>query len=203
MDYVNHWNSLYSSKKLEEVSWYQKIPQTSLDFIFDANLSKDDAIIDIGGGDSFLVDTLINAGFTNLTVLDISKLAIDRAKVRLGNNAKKVKWIVCDVRNFTSKKKYVLWHDRAVFHFMKNSRDIKEYYSALLSRIVESSTVVLGTFSENGPDRCCALDVCKYSINDLSLLFSKDFSLIKGENTLHKTPIGLTQAFTFVSLIKN
>ena len=203
MDYVNHWNSLYSSKKLEEVSWYQKIPQTSLDFIFGANLSKDDAIIDIGGGDSFLVDNLINAGFTNLTVLDISKLAIDRAKFRLGNNAKKVKWIVCDVRNFTSKKKYVLWHDRAVFHFMKNSRDIKEYYSALLSRIVESSTVVLGTFSENGPDRCCALDVCKYSINDLSLLFSKDFSLIKGENTLHKTPIGLTQAFTFVSLIKN
>ena len=104
MDYVNHWNSLYSSKKLEEVSWYQKIPQTSLDFIFDANLSKDDAIIDIGGGDSFLVDNLINAGFTNLTVLDISKLAIDRAKFRLGNNAKKVKWIVCDVRNFTSKK---------------------------------------------------------------------------------------------------
>jgi hypothetical protein len=203
MDYVNHWNSLYSSKKLEEVSWYQKIPQTSLDFIFDANLSKDDAIIDIGGGDSFLVDNLINAGFTNLTVLDISKLAIDRAKFRLGNNAKKVKWIVCDVRNFISKKKYVLWHDRAVFHFMKNSRDIKEYYRNLLNRVVDASIVVLGTFSENGPDRCCALDVCKYSINELSLLFSKDFSFTKGENTLHKTPTGLTQAFTFVSLVKN
>jgi hypothetical protein len=86
---------------------------------------------------------------------------------------------------------------------MKNSRDIKEYYRNLLNRVVESSIVVLGTFSENGPDRCCSLDVCKYSINELSLLFSKDFSFTKGENTLHKTPTGLTQAFTFVSLVKN
>ena len=203
MDYINHWNNLYSSKKLEEVSWYQKIPQTSLDFIYKANLSKDDAIIDIGGGDSFLIDNLINDGFTNLTVLDISKLAIDRAKVRLGNDAKKVEWVVCDVKNFISKKKYVLWHDRAVFHFMKNTSDIKEYYSSLLSGIIDSGSVVLGTFSENGPDRCCALDVCKYSINELSLLFSKDFSLTEGKNTLHKTPTGLTQSFTFVSLVKN
>ena len=178
MNYINHWNNLYSSKKLEEVSWYQKTPQTSLDFIYKANLSKVDALIDIGGGDSFLIDNLINDGFTNLTVLDISKVAIDRAKVRLGNNAKKVEWIVCDVKSFISKKKYVLWLDRAVFHFMKNTSNIKEYYSTLLSGIVESSTVVLGTFSENGPDRCCALDVCKYSINELSsnfiLIFSED-----------------------------
>ena len=86
---------------------------------------------------------------------------------------------------------------------MKNTSDIKGYYRNLLSGIVESSTVVLAAFSENGPDRCCALDVCKYSINELSLLFSKDFSLTEGKNTLHKTPTGLTQAFTFVSLVKN
>lgn len=203
MDYINHWNNLYASKKLEELSWFQNIPQTSLDFIYNANLSKDDAIIDVGGGDSFLIDNLINDGFTNLTVLDISKLAIDRAKFRLGNNAKKVEWIVGDVKNFIANKKYALWHDRAVFHFMQNINDIQQYYSSLLRGVLNSSTVVLGTFSENGPDRCCALDVCKYSINELSSLFSKDFSLTEGKNTLHKTPTGLTQAFTFVSLIKN
>ena len=203
MDYINHWNNLYASKKLEELSWFQNIPQTSLDFIYNANLSKDDAIIDVGGGDSFLIDNLINDGFTNLTVLDISKLAIDRAKFRLGNNAKKVEWIVGDVKNFIANKKYALWHDRAVFHFMQNINDIQQYYNSLLRGVLNSSTVVLGTFSENGPDRCCALDVCKYSINELSSLFSKDFSLTEGKNTLHKTPTGLTQAFTFVSLIKN
>jgi len=202
-DFINHWDNLYSSKKIEEVSWYQKSPQTSLDFIYKANIGKDDAIIDIGGGDSFLIDHLINDGFTNLTVLDISKVAIERAKTRLGNKADKVKWITSDIKKFSPKKKYVLWHDRAVFHFMQNTIAIKEYYNNLLKGIAEASTVVLGTFSENGPDRCCSLDICKYSINELSLLFSKDFSLKQGLNTLHKTPAGSTQAFTFVSLVKN
>lgn len=104
-DFINHWDNLYSSKKIEEVSWYQKSPQTSLDFIYKANISKDDAIIDVGGGESFLIDHLIDDGFTNLTVLDISKVAIERAQVRLGDKAGQVEWITSDIKNFSPKKK--------------------------------------------------------------------------------------------------
>ena len=202
MDYVKHWNNLYSSKKLEEVSWYQKKPKISLDFICDANLNKDDAIIDVGGGDSFLIDYLIKDGYTNITVLDISKIAIDRAKSRLGDNAQKVDWIVCDIKDFNPPKKYVLWHDRAVFHFMNNSYDIKKYYNSLLRGVIRSSTLIVGAFSEYGPNRCCDLDVCRYSIQEMSSIFSKDFNLISAKNILHKTPFGSSQDFNFLSFTK-
>ena len=126
-DFINHWDNLYSSKKIEEVSWYQKSPQTSLDFIYKANIGKDDAIIDVGGGDSFLIDHLIDDGFTNLTVLDISKVAIERAKTRLGNKADKVEWVVSDICNFNVSREYALWHDRAVFHFLKEPDETNHY----------------------------------------------------------------------------
>ena len=121
----------------------------------------------------------------------------------MGDNAKKVDWIVCDIKDFNPKKKYDLWHDRAVFHFMKNSNDIQNYYKSLLVGINRSSTVILGTFSEYGPNRCCDLEVCRYSVKEISSLFSKDFTLINAKNTSHKTPFGSSQDFNFVSLSKN
>jgi len=198
-----HWNNIYSSKKLEAVSWYQPIPKTSLDFIINAESSKDDPIIDVGGGDSFLIDNLLKEGFNDLTVLDISGVAIERAKLRLGKNANKITWIVSDIRDFKPIREYSVWHDRAVFHFLKEQKDIHNYYQRLLAGLKCNGRLILGTFSENGPERCCALDVKRYSTNQLRDFFSNDFTAKTVLNTIHKTPFNTEQAFSFIELIRH
>jgi len=198
-----HWDNIYSSKRLEEVSWYQPTPETSLDFIRNSGISKDEPIIDVGGGDSFLVDNLLKKGFNDLTVLDISEVAIERAKLRLGKNKEKVNWIVSDIRDFTPIREYSVWHDRAVFHFLRDKDDIQNYYNILLKGLKYNGRLILGTFSENGPERCCALDVKRYSTSELSKFFSNDFTTQKTLNTIHQTPFDTEQAFSFIELIKN
>lgn len=198
-----HWNNLYYSKKLEEVSWYQAIPKTSLDFIITPEISKDDSIIDVGGGDSFLVDNLLKEGFNDLTVLDISEIAVERAKSRLGKNAEKVNWIVSDIRDFNPIREYSVWHDRAVFHFLTEKKDLQNYYQRLLSGLKRGGRLILGTFSENGPKKCCALDVKRYSTRELNDFFSHDFVAKKVLNTIHKTPFNTEQSFSFIELVKN
>jgi len=198
-----HWNDLYASRKIEEVSWYQKVPQTSLDFILNSNILKNDPIIDIGGGDSFLVDFLLDNNFTDITVLDISDIAIARAKDRLGPRADDVHWIVSDVCDFNVSREYALWHDRAVFHFMIEPDDINHYLQVVVKGIEDNGKLVLGTFSENGPERCCALNVTRYSTRELCAIFSKNFNCKNKLNTIHRTPFGKEQAFSFVELIKN
>jgi hypothetical protein len=198
-----HWNDLYNSKKIEEVSWYQKVPQTSLDFILKSNILKNDPIIDVGGGDSFLVDFLLNKNFTDITVLDISDIAIARAKDRLGAKANQVSWIVSNICDFNPNREYALWHDRAVFHFMKEPDEINSYSKAVIKGITENGKLILGTFSEKGPERCCALNVKRYSTNELCKLFLNNFTCKNKLNTIHLTPFGREQAFSFVELIKN
>lgn len=198
-----HWNNLYASKKIEEVSWYQKIPKTSLDFILNSNILKHEPIIDIGGGDSFLVDFLLDNNFTDITVLDISAIAISRAKNRLGTRADDVHWIVSDICDFNVSREYTLWHDRAVFHFMKEPDEINHYLQVVVKGIANNGKLILGTFSEEGPERCCALNVIRYSTSELCALFSKNFTCENKLNTIHRTPFGKEQAFSFVELIKN
>ena len=198
-----HWNNLYASKKIEEVSWYQKIPKTSLDFILNSNILKHEPIIDIGGGDSFLVDFLLDNNFTDITVLDISSFAISRAKNRLGTRADDVHWIVSDICDFNVSREYNLWHDRAVFHFMKEPDEINHYLQVIVKGIANNGKLILGTFSEEGPERCCALNVIRYSTSELCALFSKNFTCENKLNTIHRTPFGKEQAFSFVELIKN
>ena len=199
----NHWNSIYSTKKLNQVSWYQPIPQVSLDFIESLNFSKDAPILDVGGGDSFLCDNLIELGYSNITVLDISDVAIQRAKRRLGNNANKVSWIVSDILNFEPKEKYAIWHDRAVFHFLRENENINKYLNSLLEGLVENGRMILGAFAENGPTRCCALDVKRYSFEDFNSLFSDGFTIVKTQNSIHKTPFDTEQSFNFIEAKKN
>ncbi|MBC66081.1 MAG: SAM-dependent methyltransferase [Rhodobacteraceae bacterium] len=198
----NHWNSIYSTKKLNQVSWYQPIPQVSLDFIESLNFSKDAPILDVGGGDSFLCDNLIELGYSNITVLDISDVAIQRAKRRLGNNANKVSWIVSDILNFEPKEKYAIWHDRAVFHFLRENENINKYLNSLLEGLVENGRMILGAFAENGPTRCCALDVKRYSFEDFNNLFSDRFTIVKTQNSIHKTPFDTEQSFNFIEAKK-
>tara|TARA_Y100000739_G_scaffold56101_1_gene45890 strand:- start:628 stop:1257 length:630 start_codon:yes stop_codon:yes gene_type:complete len=199
----NHWNNIYSTKKLNQVSWYQPIPQVSLDFIESLNFSKDAPILDVGGGDSFLCDNLIELGYSNITVLDISDVAIQRAKRRLGNNANKVSWIVSDILNFEPKEKYAIWHDRAVFHFLRENENINKYLNSLLEGLVENGRMILGAFAENGPTRCCALDVKRYSFEDFNNLFSDRFTIVKTQNSIHKTPFDTEQSFNFIEAKKN
>ena len=202
MSKKEHWDNIYSTKSLEEVSWYQPIPKISLDFILSLDLAKDSPIIDVGGGDSFLVDSLLNEGYTDLTVLDISKVAIERAKIRLAKNANKINWIVSDIINFFPERKYSIWHDRAVFHFLRKEKEINSYLKSLNSGTATDGRLVLGTFAENGPIRCCALDVKRYSFNDLERKIGDQFHIEKMINSIHQTPFKTEQSFNFVQAIK-
>ena len=202
MSKKEHWDNIYSTKSLQEVSWHQPIPKISLDFILSLDLAKDSPIIDVGGGDSFLVDSLLNEGYTDLTVLDISKVAIERAKIRLAKNANKINWIVSDIINFFPERKYSIWHDRAVFHFLRKEKEINSYLKSLNSGTATDGRLVLGTFAENGPTRCCALDVKRYSFNDLERKIGDKFHIEKTINSIHQTPFKTEQSFNFVQAIK-
>ena len=197
-----HWENIYSTKKLNEVSWYQRSPETSISFLNSANLEKDTAIIDVGGGDSFFVDYLLKEGFTNVTVLDISEMAIERAKLRLGDHASKVRWIVSDVNDFSPKAKFGFWHDRAAFHFLTSLAEIEQYKQTVSRAINLNGNVVIGTFSKTGPLKCSGIDVTQYDQTDLIQLFD-GFKFVSGVDVVHGTPFDTTQDFVFCHFVNH
>jgi len=190
-----HWENIYATKGMNEVSWFQKVPTTSLELINQVAKNKQDAIIDIGGGDGFLVDNLLVLGYTDITVLDISKNAIDRAKKRLGKLAEKVKWIVADTNEFVPEQEYVIWHDRAVFHFLTEQQE-KENYRKLVNSAV-SGYFILATFSDQGPNKCSGLEICNYTKHDMQVFFSLNLNMISSFKYNHPTPFGTYQNFIF------
>lgn len=196
-DPKSHWENIYTSKKFTEVSWYQPKPEISLGYIAATGLSKDAAIIDVGGGDSYLVDFLLKEGYTNLTVLDISENALEKAKERLGDSAVNVTWIVADAARFNSPKKYDIWHDRAAFHFLTDREDIHKYLNNLEGSVNSGGHVILGTFSDKGPEKCSGISISQYSKEEMSRLLPVDFELVVCENIDHSTPTGAVQNFTF------
>ena len=198
----DHWENIYNTKALHEVSWYQPVPEISLNFFESINFLKHSSVIDIGGGDSLLSDHLIARGYEDVTVLDISSNAIERAKKRQKEFSKKVDWIVSDILDFVPRKKYAIWHDRAVFHFLREENDIKIYINTLLDALSENGILILGTFAENGPQRCCSLDVTRYSFQNFESLLSENFSIVKTVNSIHKTPFNTEQSFNFIKAIK-
>lgn len=200
MDLKKHWEMVYSTKTPQEVSWTQETPSTSLRLITEMNLSKNISIIDIGGGDSKLVDFLLEEGYTDLTVLDISENAISRAKSRLGDKSNQVTWIIADINNFTPQKKYGIWHDRAVFHFITDNSEIQRYVD-LVSNYT-SELFIVGTFSKDGPLKCSGLAIKQYNEKELSQKFGGSFQLISSLNEDHKTPFNTLQNFTFASFKK-
>ena len=190
-----HWQDIYATKGMQEVSWFQKVPEISLDLIQKVAPNKDASIIDVGGGDGFLVDNLLELGYTNITVLDISENAINRSKQRLGNIDEKVKWVISDITNFLPEKKYDVWHDRAVFHFLTEQKDIAKYKKLVNKSI--NDYFVLATFSDEGPNKCSGLEICKYSELDLKKQFDNSFKVIESFKKNHSTPFNTTQNFTF------
>ena len=197
MNRKKHWEEIYTTKELQDVSWYQMTPETSLQLINKLKLTKNASIIDIGGGDSLLVDHLLDLGYTDITVLDISQQAIDKAKKRLGERQTEVTWIVTDITDFTSQKRYDLWHDRAAFHFLTAQNDINTYASTLSQSIQENGTAIIGTFSKSGPKKCSGIDIKQYSQNEFEMVFGETFSTKGFINVDHMT-FGMTgRLFTF------
>jgi hypothetical protein len=195
-----HWETVYETKSPQEVSWTQEIPQISLDFIQSFELNKDAQIIDIGGGDSLLVDHLLDLGYTNISVLDISAHAIERAKVRLGERASLIHWIISDINDFHPEFTYDLWHDRAAFHFLTATSDISRYASLVVNY---ARNLVVGTFSTDGPLKCSGLEITQYDETSLEELFqAKGFECIENKREDHQTPFGTSQNFVFASFRK-
>jgi SAM-dependent methyltransferase len=202
-DIRQHWENVFTTKAENEVSWFQPYPKTSVEFLELFNLPLDAHIIDIGGGDSHLVDVMLEKGYQNIYVLDISAMALERAKLRLGEKANRVNWIVSDVIDFVPPVKFDFWHDRAAFHFLTTDARINKYVSIAERGISADGYLVLGTFSESGPTKCSGLEIKQYSEASMSVRFERSFERVKCIEETHETPFDTTQNFIFCSFRKN
>lgn len=198
-----HWDAVFSTKAENELSWFEPYPKTSMEFVELFKLPLDANIIDIGGGDSHFVDALLEKGYLNVYVLDISVQAIERAKKRLGERASRVNWIVSDITEFDPPVQFDFWHDRAAFHFLTTDEKIYKYVSIAEDAIKKDGYLILGTFSEKGPKKCSGLDIKQYSEASMSARFEISFNRIKCISEDHKTPFNTVQNFLFCSFIRN
>jgi trans-aconitate methyltransferase len=196
-----HWDTIYQTKQPNEVSWTQEVPAVSLEFIHKFSIPKTAKIIDIGGGDSKLVDFLLAEGYSNVSVLDISESAILRAQERLGKDANKVKWIVCDILDFSPKEKYDVWHDRAAFHFQTDTTQIEKYLQIVKKSV--DGLVIVGTFSVDGPFKCSGLEIKQYDEQGMKEKFeTSGFQNLACKREDHITPSGAVQNFVFCSFMR-
>jgi predicted TPR repeat methyltransferase len=193
----DHWEQVYDTKQPNEVSWTQEVPQTSLDFIHSFGIPKTASVIDVGGGDSKLADHLLDEGFRDITVLDISAKAIERAKARLGEHAAMVNWIVSDITAFRPERRYDVWHDRAAFHFLTTASQIEQYLA--IAQMATKGYMTIGTFSEEGPQKCSGLNIKQYNEVELESILSKGFSKMGCITEDHITPFNTKQNFLFCS----
>lgn len=197
-----HWEKVFSTKSSDQVSWFQPYPQTSMEFVNLFQLPLDAAILDVGAGDSYFVDALIQKGYTNLHVLDISEVALLKAKLRLGEKANMVNWIVSDIIDYVPGLQFDFWHDRAAFHFLTTEKSIDKYVSLAARSILRGGYLILGTFSEEGPTHCSGLEVRQYNAESITNRFVKSFDRVKCIDEEHVTPFNTTQRFLFCSFVK-
>jgi ubiquinone/menaquinone biosynthesis C-methylase UbiE len=202
MDRKQHWETIYQTKKLQEVSWFQPIPVISLEFINKFDLKPNAKIIDIGGGDSFFADHLLELGYQDITVLDISSSSLERAKLRLGDRAHQVKWIVADASSFNPTEKYDFWHDRAAFHFLSEETEIENYLKTAWQSLNHDGILIIGTFSEQGPTKCSGIEIKQYSENSMADRLKSYFTMLECKTVDHRTPSGGVQNFVFCSFKK-
>ena len=192
-----HWEKIYQEKDTSQVSWFQAKPEQSLNWIKSVDLKAEDAIIDIGGGDSRLADFLLLEGFTNLSVLDISAKALENSQARMAEKAREVNWICSDILAFETKQQFHFWHDRAAFHFLREDNEIERYVETAAKAIIPGGFLLLATFSDHGPKKCSGLEIRQYDELQLIDRFNEHFSMIDHQRQLHPTPSGLEQEFLF------
>jgi trans-aconitate methyltransferase len=192
-----HWEHIYETKAENELSWFQERPVVSLDLIRATGVNPGAEIIDIGGGESRLVDALLNEGFGALTVLDVSEKALAAAKARLGPRSAKVAWIAADVTAWKPSKSYDLWHDRAAFHFLTEADDRQAYAECVTKAVRPGGHVIIGTFAPDGPERCSGLPVMRHDAASIGAILGDKFALVESRRDDHVTPAGATQRFQF------
>ena len=199
MNHKSHWESIYATKATPALSWYQPHPQRSLDLIAHTHLPKDAKILDVGGGDSLLVDELAARGYSDITVLDLSRVALNRARARLGQAATgRVTWLEGDILEADlPKAEFDIWHDRAVFHFLTTAEERDSYIESVQRAVRPGGHVIVATFAEDGPTRCSGLPVERYSAVELHGAFGSAFRLLGSEREFHHTPSGMEQTFTY------
>jgi SAM-dependent methyltransferase len=192
-----HWDSVYRTKREDEVSWFQASPSLSLDLIHATGVERHASIIDVGGGASRLVDALSERGFANLNVLDVSEAAMKKTKARLGARATGVTWIVADVTKWEPSRTYDVWHDRAAFHFLTAPEDRAAYAQRVLRAVRPGGHVIIGTFALDGPERCSGLPVVRHDAESIGHVLGPSFELIETRRHDHQTPVGGSQKFQF------
>ncbi len=195
----DYWDRIYETRPPEAMSWTQAVPATSLALMREAVLSTGASVIDIGGGDGRLVDFLLEAGFADVTVLDISERSLERARRRLGAQADRVRWVVGDVTEYEPDRSYDLWHDRAAFHFLTTTEQIVRYLSVATAAVRPGGHAVIGTFAIEGPTTCSGLPVRRYSEDSLDSELRRGFSRVRCVSETHATPFQTQQDFLFCS----
>jgi SAM-dependent methyltransferase len=193
----SHWERVYASKTEDQVSWFQANPEVSLRLIQETGVSPSARIIDVGGGASRLVDCLLDAGYAQLGVLDISEGGLAKARQRLGVRAKAVQWIVGDVAHYRPANQWDIWHDRAVFHFLVEEAEREAYRRVLGDAVRPHGYVIMATFGPEGPERCSGLPVVRYSPETLSAELGGAFTLLNSVTEKHQTPTGAVQEFQY------
>lgn len=194
---LKHWNDAYAGGG-RDVSWFQSQAAVSMVLIKSVASASDTPVIDIGGGASVLVDNLLAARFTDVSVLDVSELGLEVARERLGDAAKDVDWIACNLLNWLPPRRYGVWHDRAVLHFLTAADDRVHYRKTLLAALRPGGHAVIGVFAEDGPERCSGLEVRRYSQDDLTQLLGDAFAIVDRRRETHRTPGGNPQPFNWV-----
>jgi len=196
-DSAGHWETMYEDSNPTELSWFEPVPSRSLALIQATGLPPDAPLLDVGGGASSLVDHLLAAGYTDVSVLDIAPAALAQVRARLGPAARRVEWIVTDVTAFQPKRRYAMWHDRAVVHFLTAAAERERYLAVLTASLAPGGHVVLATFGPQGPTRCSGLPVQRYSADDLGMLLGTGFRLRRTLKEDHRTPAGGYQQFVY------
>jgi len=197
MNRTEHWNAVYTTKALDDVSWHQVRPEMSLGLIERAGIARDSGIIDVGGGASALVDHLLEAGYSRLAVLDISHAALEHARTRLGEKADRVEWLVADVTEFNPPRSFALWHDRAVFHFLTDAADRRKYVDTLRRSVSPGGQVIIAAFTPHGPEKCSGMEVCRHDAASVCEELGAEFQLLEQQGETHRTPWETEQAFGY------
>jgi len=202
LDKKAHWEAIYQKNSNQEVSWYQKKPRSSLELIHNTQIAPNEAIIDVGGGASVLVDNLYKEGYTNLAVLDISAKALACAKHRFANDADKIAWYESDITQFHPPHWFSLWHDRAVFHFLTEKIDRENYIKVLKTGLKRGGHLIIAAFAIGGPGKCSGLDIVQYDAEKLMSELGSDFELLEERCEGHITPANQEQKFIYFHCIR-
>lgn len=201
-DCKSHWERVYTQKSVNEVGWYKANFDVSMSLIGEASAERMARVIDVGGGASLLIDSLLERGYKRLAVLDIAASALEHAKRRLGDKSTAVQWIIADIREASDVGTFDVWHDRAVFHFLVNAVERRKYATLARRTVPLGGHVIISTFSPSGPEKCSGLNTCRYSAESLAKELGEGFELVKEAPEIHTTPTGKSQSFVYAMLLR-